>query len=103
MKERNVSVPLNLIATKIADTLPSQTRRSPHLFACAQKISTLFFPPLLLDGVHSRAVLQSDTFAFPAWELHERILISERTKSKEGRGSALSSSFFPMFALSSRQ
>lgn len=43
MKERNVSVPLNLITTKIADTLPSQIRHSPHLFACAQKISTLVF------------------------------------------------------------
>lgn len=32
MKERNVSVPLNLIATKIADTLPSQTRQSPTCF-----------------------------------------------------------------------
>lgn len=80
MKERNVSVPLNLIATKIADSLPSQTRRSPHLFACTQKICTLGFFPLLLDGVHSRAVFQSDTFAFPAWELHERVLICERMK-----------------------
>lgn len=79
MKERNVSVPLNLIATKIADTLPSLTRHSPHLFACTQKISTLFFPSLL-DGVHSHAVLQSNTFAFPGLELHERILICERMK-----------------------
>lgn len=64
VKERNVSVPLNLIATKIADTLPSQTCRSPHLFACAQKISSLFFTPLFSSWYNSFS------HSFSVWYIH---------------------------------